>query len=239
MTIYFISDLHLSADATSLTDIFLRFISNQAKQAQRLYILGDLFEAWIGDDNDEPFAQEIIQALVRLSKTTALFIMPGNRDFLIGQAFAKACGASLLHDPTVIDLYGTPTLLTHGDLLCTDDKAYQRWRGFVHCRWLQRIFTCLPLAWRRKIAVILRNRSRTYTQSLPPSRMDVTTEGIKKMLDDYGVTQVIHGHTHRPAIHHFTENSHSIWHYVLSDWHEKGNVLICKPGLSPRLVSLT
>ena len=199
MTIYFISDLHLSVDEPLQTDIFFRFLSHQAKQAERLYILGDLFEVWIGDDNNDLFVQEIVQALLTLSKATALFIMPGNRDFLLGQRFAKACGAQLLSDPIVIDLYGSPTLLTHGDLLCTDDKAYQRWRRFAHCPWLQRMFLGMPLVWRRKIATALRNRSQSYTRSLPTSSMDVTMAGMREMLGDRGVTHLIHGHTHRPA----------------------------------------
>jgi len=236
MTTLFISDLHLSTSSPELTSNFLRFMTEQVVSAEALYILGDFFEAWVGDDNNELFVTDIVNVLKKCSMKTKIYIMNGNRDFLLGNAFAKKCGATLLQDPTVIDLYGTQTLLTHGDLLCTEDKAYQYWRRIVHYRWLQNLFLMLPLPGRLKIAERLRVRSKKYVKSLNATSMDVVVKSLLAMMRHYNVDQLIHGHTHQPAIHYLQLDNKPAWHYVLSDWHNTATALVCKPSAPPQLL---
>jgi UDP-2,3-diacylglucosamine hydrolase len=223
----FISDLHLSAENPAMTDCFVRFLKREASHADALYILGDLFEVWIGDDIEDNFTKAIIENLKSWPKP--LYLMQGNRDFLMGEVFAQKINATLLSDPTVIDLYGTPTLVTHGDLLCTDDKSYLRFRKIVHMKWLQKAFMCLPIKFRQKIADKLRQKSSGYVKKLDPEIMDVTPQAVKSWLSIYKVSKIIHGHTHRPAIYPDR--------FVLAAWHERGGALVVSPDKSPELVT--
>lgn len=213
----FISDLHLQEETPEITAIFLKFMETQATQAEALYILGDLFEAWVGDDQS-PFNLQIIQALKKLvGRGMPVYFVPGNRDFLIGERFAAKSGVTLLQDPTVIALYGRQILVSHGDSLCTLDLKHQAYRKKVYQPWVKKLFLLLPLWIRRKVAQSLRNKSRQYHLSLPTHIMDVTPEAVQSLLQQYQTPLLIHGHTHRPAIH--PER------IVLGAWHETGNAL--------------
>lgn len=222
----FISDLHLSPENPAITDCFIRFLNREASHADALYILGDFFEAWIGDDTQNPFADTIIGALKNWPKP--LYLMGGNRDFLMGEVFAKKINATILPDPTVIDLYGTPTLISHGDLLCQDDKEYLKYRKIVHQKWLQKLFLWLPLRFREKIAQKMRHESSKYVKQASATSMDVTPSAVKDWLSIYKVSRIIHGHTHRPVI--YPER------IVLPAWHERGGALVVGPDKAPELV---
>jgi UDP-2,3-diacylglucosamine hydrolase len=240
MQTLFISDIHLSAESAEIRDYFLHFLRHEAKTADALYILGDLFEVWIGDDDNALWIEEISQALKNLALThTKLYLMQGNRDFLLGKAWASKCGAVLLPDPVVIDLYGTPTLLMHGDLLCTEDKLYQRWRKFVHYRFVQKFMLSFPLSWRQYVANKLRHQSQQYVKknitsenSEKSAKMDVSLSTLEVMIKQYQVTQLIHGHTHRPAVH----NAETYTRFVLPAWHPKGGMLSAKANETPKLI---
>lgn len=224
MATLFISDLHLSGERPAIGGLFLQFLQERASSAGALYILGDLFEAWLGDDVIPPDVQPIISALKQLSdQGTSVYIMHGNRDFLLGDDFASLCGATLLDDPCVIDLYGTPTLLMHGDLLCTDDIPYQQMRTMLRApQWIEE-FLAKPVDERIAFAQSLRQRSQKETGEKDEAIMDVNADTLRDTLQQYQVSQLIHGHTHRPAIH----REPSYTRFVLGDWYEKGSVLSC------------
>jgi len=224
----FISDLHLDPERPVITRLFTEFLDRQAGTADALYILGDLFEAWIGDDDDSELAQSVITALRHCAgRGTPVSIMHGNRDFLLGQAFASAAGCTLLDDPAVIDLYGTPTLLMHGDRLCTDDTGYLEFRAQVHSPEWQSAMLAKPLQERRAIARQLRNESRSRTAGKPESIMDVNAQAVIDSMDAHGTYRLIHGHTHRPALHELQVNGRPAQRIVLGDWYEQGSVLYC------------
>jgi len=232
MSILFISDLHLDPEEPATVQIFLNFLQTQVRQAEALYILGDFFEVWIGDDDHTSFNQKIAAALKTLvTQGTAVYFMPGNRDFLLGKDYLQPLGCQLLTDPTLIDIYGVPTLLMHGDTLCTDDIRYLRFRRIVRNRWCQRLFLALPLSWRKKIAYQLRQQSQR-TQMLA----DATMHEIKRVMEQYKASLLIHGHTHRPSIQYFDLNDQKVCRIVLSDWHNSGNVLACYPNGEYRLM---
>ena len=222
----FISDLHLAADQPEITAAFRRFVAaDHAPHAEAVYILGDLFEYWAGDDDwDDPFHTEIIAALRSIPQ---LFVMRGNRDVLLGAAFAEAAGATFLDDPTLIDLYGTPTLLSHGDSLCTDDHAYQQFRAQVHSAEFQQAFLAKPLAERKAWITQLRARSQQEKQSKSSAIMDVNQAAVAELLRQYGYPRLIHGHTHRPDFHLHHIDDHVCERWVLADWHAQGSVLCC------------
>jgi UDP-2,3-diacylglucosamine hydrolase len=230
MKTLFISDLHLSEESGDARKYFLDFLQEKTQEAEALYILGDFFEVWCGDDDHAEWIAEVINSIKNLK--IKVYFMQGNRDFLLGKIFAEKCGAILLEDPTVIDLYGVPTLLTHGDSLCTEDQAYQRWRKFSHNRLIQKIFLSLPLSWRQKIANHLRKKSKDYVKALSSEIMDVTLKSVDEIAQKYQVTQLIHGHTHRPAVH----KRGSYTRFVLPDWHAKGGMLVTKFNEPPQLV---
>ena len=216
----FISDLHLDSNEPHITQIFLRFLKNEAVSSQKLYILGDLFEAWIGDDDLGAFNLQIIQALKAATATgLPIYFMRGNRDFLIGQRFAAMSGVQLLEDPTVIDLYGQRVLLTHGDSLCTFDRLHQFWRRISLHPLFAKIALYLPLSWRRQIGAWLRRKSHQHQYKLPESSLDICQKTALSQMQIYQASQLIHGHTHRPGIHQHRT--------VLGAWHETGSVLIC------------
>lgn len=224
----FISDLHLCAQRPAVMQLFIEFLGRQAGQCDTLYILGDLFEAWLGDDDDAPDNARVISALHALRDSgTTIYFMRGNRDFLIGEKFAALSGCRLLPDPSVIDLNGTPVLLMHGDALCTDDVSYQRFRRVVRNRFSQRLFLNLPLALRRRLARRLRAQSMSRTLEKSPAIMDVNAHSVAAAMRRHRVTRLIHGHTHRPAVHHFYLDGRLAQRIVLGDWCEQGSVLRC------------
>ncbi len=225
MNTFFISDLHLDENHPEITECFLQFLATQAKTANALYILGDFFETWVGDDNDSPLITQIAEALKQLSASMPIYFIQGNRDFLLGKRFAKRCGMQLLPDPTVINLYGKPVLLMHGDLLCTDDVVYQKFRKKAHNRWLRALFLSLPLFLRRKIAIAARKRSQQYAKTINRTIQDVTQTAVENYLRAAGSQILIHGHTHLPAIHEFTLDGYAAKRIVLPAWHGSGGAV--------------
>ncbi len=225
----FISDLHLCADRPAINDLFLTFLRTRATRADALYILGDLFEYWIGDDAaDQPEFAPLIAGLRMLTAAgTPVYVMHGNRDFLLGPGFERASGCRLLSDPTCIDLYGTRVVLTHGDALCTEDTEYMRFRAMVRNKAWQHEVLSRSIAEREAIARKFRDASMTSTTSKKPEIMDVTPRAVDALLRESGVRDMIHGHTHRPADHRFLLDGHSARRVVLGDWYEQGSVLTC------------
>lgn len=225
MNIYFISDLHLQESAPHITQLFLNFLREHTGKIHSLYILGDFFEYWIGDDAMDDFHNQIVEALADFATNTPVYFMHGNRDFLIGKAFAKQANCQILPDPSVIDIFGRPTIITHGDGLCTRDYSHIRYRKIASNAVVKLLFLALPLMLRQRIAMKMRSKSKQHQQSLDKTIMDVTPEEIPKLMAKYNVDQLIHGHTHRPCIENFS-NSRRI---VLSDWGKQGNALVCRP----------
>ncbi|MDY4279985.1 MAG: UDP-2,3-diacylglucosamine diphosphatase [[Pasteurella] mairii] len=220
---YFIADLHLSENQPHLTRLFIDFMQQQAPDAEAVYILGDLFDFWIGDDEQSPLIEQVKDQIKQLTeKQIPCYFIHGNRDFLVGKRFANACGLTLLSTYHVLDLYGKKTLLCHGDTLCTDDIAYQRFRQKVHQPWRQWLFLCLPLKVRLKIAQKIRNKSRQDKQRKSDDIMDVNPDFVRQIFTQFDVSHLIHGHTHRQNIHqippHFTR-------IVLGDWGETASIL--------------
>ena len=231
----FISDLHLSADRVETVRLFLRFLDQRAAAAGHLYILGDLFDAWIGDDDTSAPIPEVVSALRRLSDSgTRLWLMHGNRDFLLGDDFCRATGGTLLTDPSLIDLYGVPTLLMHGDLLCSDDLAYQQFRRQVRQPGFVQRLLALSLEERRAEARRYRAQSQEANSLKPEAIMDVNPETVTSYLREYGARRLIHGHTHRPAEHRFTLDGEAARRYVLGEWHaDRAEIISVTPdGLS-------
>ncbi|MBB3168060.1 UDP-2,3-diacylglucosamine diphosphatase [Simiduia aestuariiviva] len=221
MATLFISDLHLDAKRPAITQAFLHFLQNQAKGADALYILGDLFEAWIGDDDDAPLATEVQRALKQYSALGhPLYIMQGNRDFLLGDGFCTHTGATLLEDPTTVDLYGTPTLLMHGDTLCTDDVDYQAFRAQARSPQWQAPLLAQPLPVRRQLAADIRSKTQSLAAMKAEDIMDVNRDEVIRVMGANAVTRLIHGHTHRPARHPVALPSNAAGErIVLGDWH--------------------
>jgi len=227
----FISDLHLDPERPAITALFLAFLETRAPGAEALYILGDLFEAWIGDDDASPMNRAVARGLQACADAgTPVFVMHGNRDFLMGQEFALQAGCTLLEDPACIDLYGTPTLLMHGDLLCTDDTAYLAFRDMVRSAQWQTELLSKPLEQRRRIAAELRRQSREQTGGKPEAIMDVNHQAVQDTMRRYRVRRLIHGHTHRPAIHELSVAGQPAQRIVLGDWYQQGSVLECGPA---------
>lgn len=229
MTTLFISDLHLDGSRPAITAQFLEFLEREGRHALALYILGDLFEAWIGDDDPEPDKRRVIAALRSLRDAGVdCFLMHGNRDFLIGSHFCRETGTRLLPDGTIIDLYGRPVLLMHGDLLCTDDHAYQRLRRIVRNPLVQFTLRRLSLRQRQRLAERMREGSKEHIASMDraaPEIMDVNADAVLTTFARYGVDCMIHGHTHRPAIHELEVDGRKAIRIVLGDWYEQGSVL--------------
>ena len=225
----FISDLHLSADHPHSIAAFQRFIATLAPQTEALYILGDLFEYWAGDDDrHDPFHARVIDALRGLAgHGINIYLMHGNRDLLMGDALAKAAGATLLDDPTMLDLYGTSTLLSHGDKLCTDDVEYQQFRAQVHSPEFQKNFLAQPLAARKAYIEQLRQQSTVAKQSKDSAIMDVNIDAIAALLREHNYPRLIHGHTHRPKRHEHIVDGHRCERWVLSDWDQQDSALRC------------
>ena len=226
MTTLFISDLHLDSERPAGVRQFLEFVERDAMQAEALYILGDLFEVWIGDDDTHPGHSPIIEALATLKRRgVTCFFMQGNRDFLVGKRFAAATGCRLLDEYEVVELEGTRVLLTHGDLLCTDDTPYLALRATVRDPQWQRSFLAKPLTQRRTIANELRDRSQQAIAGKPPEIMDVNQQTVEATMREHNVRVLLHGHTHRPGIHHFDLDGAQATRIVLGAWYEEGSVL--------------
>ncbi len=219
----FIADLHLCQEEPAITAGFLRFLQREATDCEALYILGDLFESWIGDDDPNPLHQQVAEALAAL--TVPVFFIHGNRDFLLGDAYAKRCGMQLLPEEQLLELYGRRVLIMHGDTLCTDDEGYQRFRKKVHQPWLQRVFLMLPLFVRQKIAARMRNDSSKANQSKSMEIMDVNPQAVEQAMQRHEASLLIHGHTHRPEIHHLTVNHQPAQRAVLGAWHRQGSMI--------------
>ncbi len=229
MTTLFISDLHLTDERPGITRILLDFLYGQARECEALYLLGDIFEYWIGDDASMPNYAEVCTAIGALSESgVPCYFMHGNRDFLVGNALATATGMQILSDPTVIDLYGTATLLTHGDALCTDDIKHQEFRAFALNPDTQAQILALPIEHRDRIAQGIRLLSKSNNASEAKDIIDVNQQAVEDCLRKHGVLRMIHGHTHRPATHDFPLDGQPASRIVLSDWHEnEGSVLVC------------
>ncbi len=229
----FISDLHLSEDRPEANERFFRFIEHDASGAHALFILGDLFEYWIGDEDiDTPFNAVVAGFLRRLAASgTEIRVMHGNRDFLLGEAFVRASGATLLADPSVVE----GTLLMHGDTLCTDDHDYQAWRSTARSEKFQREFLAQPLAERRATVEGLREKSKQVIQAKPAEIMDVNDDAVREALRRHGVTRLVHGHTHRPGRHRLEVDGRACERWVLPDWYGAGGYLELA-GDRPRLV---
>lgn len=222
MSVLFISDLHLDAEHPETIQRFTAFVQRDARSVSELYILGDLFEAWIGDDDDDPRLPPIVAALRELTQGgVRCAVMHGNRDFLIGERFCAATGCRLLGDYERIAINGEPVLLTHGDLLCTDDTRYQALRGQLRSPAWQREFLAKTVAERRKIATDLRQMSATEIAAKSEYIMDVNQATVERTMREFDVRLLLHGHTHRPAIHHFTLDGRPAQRMVLGAWHDR------------------
>ena len=224
----FISDLHLCPTRPAINRIFFEFLRGPAARAEALYILGDLFEYWAGDDDDDPFNASVLAALRKLAdRGVALYLMHGNRDFLIGDRFTAACRAKLLPDPTLVNLYDTPTLMMHGDTLCTDDLKYQQFRVKVRDPQWQKNFLAQPLAARKQVIAGLRAESTAEKKLKTEAIMDVAPAAVEATLREHGYPRLIHGHTHRPALHQHVIDGHQCERWVLADWYTSGSYLQC------------
>lgn len=225
----FISDLHLATDRPRIVEQFFSFLAGSARQAQALYVLGDLFEYWAGDDDlDDTLNRQVAQAFAALGAGgTAVSFMHGNRDLLVGTEFAQRSNARLLADPTLVDLYGTATLLMHGDTLCTDDVEYQKFRAYARDPGNQARFLAQPLAARRAEMEALRARSENAKQGKSSEIMDVNPGSVEEALRRANYPRLIHGHTHRPARHVHVVDGHACERWVLGDWYENGSYLRC------------
>lgn len=225
----FISDLHLTTDRPQINQQFFAFLAQVAPAAGALYILGDLFEYWVGDDDTEDALNTgVADALAQLSRGgVAVYFMHGNRDFLVGRDFAARSGARLIDDPAVADLHGTRTLLMHGDTLCTDDIEYQKARAHYRNPQVQAKLLQLPLAARHQQARALRAQSEASKADKAMEIMDVSPAAVEQVLRQHGYPRLIHGHTHRPARHVHTVDGHACERWVLNDWYQRGGYLYC------------
>ncbi|MGR8933416.1 MAG: UDP-2,3-diacylglucosamine diphosphatase [Gammaproteobacteria bacterium] len=236
----FISDLHLSFEKPEITRRFLHFLAHRACKAQTLYILGDLFDAWVGDDDNTPPIPRIKQHLQGLNAAgTSIYFQPGNRDFLLGEAFCADTGVTLLDDYAVIDLYGTPTLLMHGDLLCSDDLAYLAFRARSHtAEWRQNVLS-KPLWLRLLAARWYRLRSLCHKRKKTAEIMDVNAQTVIDTLREYRVQRLIHGHTHRPGVHRCNVDGSKAERFVLAEWSKQSASVLCWDKQGFRLETLT
>jgi UDP-2,3-diacylglucosamine hydrolase len=223
----FVSDLHLDASAPAAIEQFLTFLRTHAAGAEALYILGDLFEVWVGDDEAEADKRAVCEALLALTSSgVACFVMHGNRDFLLGRGFSAKTGCRLLPDPVIAEFDGERVLLTHGDALCTDDHSYQELRSIVRTIPWQQRFLSLSLSDRELLANQARAGSRQHTARTQPKIMDVNPEAVATAYRVTGVRRIIHGHTHRPGVHDTTIEGTRAQRIVLGAWYEQGSYLV-------------
>lgn len=230
MTTLFLSDVHVDDRHPQIGDQLVEFLHGEARHAEALYVLGDLFEAWVGDDDSEPHKLRVVRALGELSRAgVACHFMAGNRDFLTGEVFHDRSGCVPVEDPTVIELYGRRVLLTHGDTLCTDDTEYQAFRRMVRDPDWQQHFLEMPLAHREAMARQARDASRAHTGDAPMEIMDVNPAAVRAAMREHDVEVMVHGHTHRPGVHRFELDGREAIRIVLGDWYEQGSVLRWSP----------
>jgi len=229
--VQFLSDLHLAAGRPEVTRRFLHYLESRGRDADAVYILGDLFEAWIGDDDDSTLSRDVIHGLKGCADAgTRIFILRGNRDFLLGERFSLSSGCTLLDDPVRIELFGQPVLLMHGDTLCSEDTDYLVMRSrFRNPAW-QRDFLARSLAERRRIAAGFRDASRAAGLSRTGESTDVSLEAVIRNMCDYGVRLLIHGHTHRQARHPLAIGRETATRISLGSWESGGHYLECTPG---------
>jgi UDP-2,3-diacylglucosamine hydrolase len=226
MRTLFISDLHLDPARPDITQQALEFLARETQDADALYVLGDLFEAWVGDDDPEPEKARVVAALRKLADGgLPCYFMHGNRDFLVGERFAAASGCRILPDPTVTEVHGTPVILMHGDTLCTDDHEYQALRRMVRDPDWQRATLARPLAERMAMARQLRETSAAKSAGKTAEIMDVNQGAVEATMRQHGVYTLLHGHTHRPAIHRFELDGREAVRIVLGDWYTQGSAL--------------
>lgn len=227
MATLFISDLHLAPERPAQLDAFVRFASDTARGADALYVLGDLFEYWLGDDDsDAPLHRQVADALRQAAGSgTGVYFMRGNRDVLVGPAYAERCGARIVDDGMLVDLYGARTLLMHGDTLCTDDIEYQKFRAYAHDAQNQARFLAQPLAARREQMLGWRRDSEAGKQGKSAEIMDVSPATVEAVLREHGYPRLIHGHTHRPGRHVHVVDGHRCERWVLNDWYARGGYL--------------
>lgn len=222
----FISDLHIDASRPAITSQFIEFLQSDARRADALYILGDLFESWIGDDDPDSAQVTAIEGIRDLTAGgVPCFVMRGNRDFLLGERFAAASGAILLPDPLLLTLYGQSVLVMHGDALCTDDRSYQQLRATVRDAEWQRRFSALGVPQRRALAAAARDGSRAHTAAVGYSITDVNPGSVADIVRNAETGILLHGHTHRPAVHSFQVDERHCTRIVLGDWYSQGSVL--------------
>ncbi|RYV02818.1 UDP-2,3-diacylglucosamine diphosphatase [Shewanella sp. OPT22] len=227
MTTLFVGDLHLSDDLPYITKAFYHFLETQAHKAEALYILGDLFEVWLGDDVADDLALEVAEKLRATSRYTPIYFINGNRDFLLSHQYAKLSGMKLLPEVHTINLYGKKTVLLHGDTLCTLDEEYQKFRKLRNNPAIRWIYTTMPSGIRRLIARKVRGKSKKANQSKTQKIMDVTPSAVKQLMLETKTVQMIHGHTHRPGFNEVAENKERI---VVGDWYDEGSVLEVSPN---------
>jgi UDP-2,3-diacylglucosamine hydrolase len=226
MSSLFISDLHLEPGRADISGQFLEFMSTQAREADALYILGDLFEVWLGDDDPTPFSAEIKSAIRGVVDAgVPVSVMHGNRDFMLGEGFCTDTGVTLMDEYTVAELYGTRVLVMHGDLLCTDDVEYQQFRRMVRDPQWQQQMLAMPFPMRVNAARKMREQTKAATQLKAAEIMDVNQQTVEATMREYGVHTLLHGHTHRPAVHEFTLDGGKATRIVLGDWFDQGSVL--------------
>jgi UDP-2,3-diacylglucosamine hydrolase len=226
MTTLFISDLHLDEAKPAIGEQFLEFLDRDGRSAEALYILGDLFESWIGDDDPDPHYTGMKSALRRCVESgTRVYFMHGNRDFLVGEGFADETGAAILPDPCVVELYGDRVMLSHGDALCTDDFEYQQVRAMTRNPEWQSMMLSKSLRERKDVAERARTQSQARNAMLPEHIMDVNQEAVEQAMRNNGVAILLHGHTHRPAIHEFDLDGKPATRIVLGDWYDQGSVV--------------
>jgi UDP-2,3-diacylglucosamine hydrolase len=233
----FISDLHLAPERPQIIELFLRFADEIAADADELYILGDFLEYWLGDDDPSPALKAVFDKLIELAEVhkTKIFFMHGNRDFLVGNGLAERCHFELIDDPCKIKLQGRDVLLMHGDTLCTDDIEYQKFRQVVRSEQWQQDILSKSLEERIQIAIGMRDQSKISTNEKENSIMDVNQQATDKAFSDNHVDRIIHGHTHRPAIHHKSVDGHDTTRVVLGDWFKKGSYLRVKDASEYKL----
>ena len=235
----FASDMHLDPSRPEITQLFINYLNEHGPKADAVYLLGDLFEVWLGDKVSLGDYEDVIACFRTLSQTTPLFVLRGNRDFLLGEAFAKASAVTLLNDPQVIDLYGTSTLITHGDLLCTDDVNYQRYRKIATNRAVQWLaLNLIPDRKKREIARNMREASRRAQAQKQGDIMDVNHDEVRHWFNRHKVSQMIHGHTHRPGQHQYDTNMGTAQRWVLGDWYTQGSVIKVTAKAGPELQQL-
>jgi len=227
MTTLFVSDLHLDGNRPDKLELFRQFMTGPARRAETLYILGDLIEVWAGDDDrtaPHPWLIEVLRAFT--ASGGALYVMRGNRDFLMGRRFCSETGATLLEDPSTIEINGNRALIMHGDLLCTQDTGYQRYRRIVHSPWFQKTFLAIPTSLRVPIAHGFRRLTQRLSRGKPSAITDVDPIAVEAIMRRHGVQLLIHGHTHRPGIHAFQLDGRPARRIVLGDWYEQDSVLV-------------